>query len=387
MNKIIPCLPFIFISLLFAGGIFSFIQKRALARLIISENITINRRYLRIVNFSNWVVVICFFTMLTIYSLMSVKTFLLYKNLFLSESITKPGQVHYPAANVDLSQEAARRFRKTEYLYYEPYDESEYYITPKRLPPGEGIIRGKVIINNAPAAGFNITLKLDKNRFTQPAKVNENGEFEIDLPKGQYFYKGFIVDGEVKTDKELILIKKEEIFSKDYSKKVLDRFKELEAEYGEERASQLLVEELKVFDYERAYPLIISDKVTEIPDIIYRNCLSIISPRGRVDGPVDKVQFIWEAIPGAKSYDVKVCKIEQKTDSTHYSSYMDITGIDSNVFMLSDLDKYKVNVTFGEVPDIMAGELYGVKVRAFDENGELITYSSEHEYVKFMIIE
>jgi len=368
----------------------NFFQKRAIGKILslkFDSSDEILKKQMKYFNISTWLSSILFLIIIAFATYTILSWYYFIKKDLPSSVGYIPSEIPAGESEAHEKEISLRPFVLTEYVFYEPSDE-EFYSRSTRLPKGNGTILGKIMINDKPAVAFSIALRLDKGRVTKTVKTDNDGNFQVSLPKGEYFYKGFEIEGMTTGFKDKVLIKEEDIMlgSIEFSKEISQRYEDLKEKYGSEKASRMISEEMKSTFFD-AFPLIIKDKPVKIPEIIYRDAIVLISPRGKIKSPLEKLNFVWESIPDAYSYRIDVVGIVREGTSTSYTPVAEQDNIKTNT-----LDCSKLLFTDGHPGLLENGkfkfnQLYGFRVYAYDKNGKLLTYSSSFDYLKFMIIE
>jgi hypothetical protein len=289
-----------------------------------------------------------------------------------------------------------REIEKTVY-----YQEGEYiWDGPHTLLEGggEAAITGRLIISGKPAEGVEVSLFLTGKKRTQSALTNSEGRFEIPIQPGKYFYIGYALSGSGVPDRNMVAVDKNltpYMGRKTGSPQgdcdeVMDRFQELESKYGPEQAAEMIAEEFETDlenPFTEKYPLKVGPRESaSIPDIIFNDPIRIVTPLNNTRVSMDRLSFAWIPFDGADSYLVKVCNIQKKGRSTHYTPVCEGTAYD-NSLTAEELECESARFLGDDdrVDGLVSGERYGLKVYAFDREGKLLTASSEHNYVEFYV--
>jgi hypothetical protein len=169
--------------------------------------------------------------------------------------------------------------------------------------------------------------------------------------------------------------------------KVAERFRELAAKHGPKKAAKMLAEEYKldVSDpFSDKFPLqVTASAAVEIPDIIYREPVKIVSPIHKSSVSLPKLSFAWVPYEGADSYEIMVCHIEKRGTGATYHSICTQT-VFGNSIDASDL-KYNQRFVDDDVERLIPGQWFGVRVFAYDKDGNVLSASSRHRYVEFFV--
>jgi hypothetical protein len=265
------------------------------------------------------------------------------------------------------------------------------------LETGDGIITGRVMISGKPAEGVDISIFLAGNKQTQPAVTDSDGRFEVRLPTGRYFYIGYELSGPNAPGQRMISVdrnlppyrrRKPSAPSTD-SDALSKRFSELASEFGPEEAAKKLGEEfemdLKNLHREK-YPLeVASNRSVSIPDIIYMEPVQIVSPLYNSSITLDQLTFAWVPYAGADSYYVVIHHIDRKPRTEVHSPILWQT-VYSNSLSINDIEyENKEHFSDDRVREIIPGERYTLQVFAYDKDDNVLSASSEHSGLEFLV--
>ncbi len=289
-------------------------------------------------------------------------------------------------------------------VYYmqgeEPWDGNQ-----KVIEDGIGRIVGRITVSDKPVEGVQISLLLAGKQRTQTATTDADGRFEVHLRPGRYFYIGYALSGPNAPEAHMIPVDrklepfhmmKDDIPPCD-GDKLTERFSELSAQHGPEKAAEMLAEEsAEDFDFdpfEERYPLdVTASSAVELPDIVYREPIRIVTPMHKSSVSLDTLKFAWVPYENAASYEIEVCHITKKHKSTTFSPICGQT-VSGNSIEASELkfnqeryfdedDAFDEN---GDIHELTWDEWFGFQVFAYDKDGNLLSASAEHDYVEFFI--
>lgn len=264
------------------------------------------------------------------------------------------------------------------------------------LEEGDGIIRGRMTVSDKPAEGVAISLLLAGDKRTQPATTDADGRFEIRLPPGDYLYLGYVMAESNVPERHMIAVDRRlgpvhmrgKTPAASRGDKVTERFKELASKHGSAEAAKMLAEEFKLDftdPFSEKFPLeVTASSPVDIPDIIYRDPVKIVSPLHKSSVSLRKLSFAWIPYESADSYEISVCYIKKRGTGATYSPICGQT-VSGNSIDASDL---RFDSSFGideRVQRLIPGEWFGARVFAYDKDGDLLSASSEHQYVEFFI--
>ena len=266
------------------------------------------------------------------------------------------------------------------------------------LEEGNAIIDGKLIISGKPVEGVNVSLFLAGRKRTQPATTDSDGRFEVSLPPDKYFYIGYALYGPGAPDRKMIPVDKnlapfggfsEQMPSRGDCDEVTDRFEELSSEYGPEIAAEMLAEEFEIDlqnPFTDKYPLDLRTRSNDsVPDIVYNEPIKIVAPLHDTKVSLNRLTFAWVPYEGADSYLVRISHIKKEGRGTMYRPICEKTTHE-NALDASELEcEGHRFMDDDEVGDLVPGELYGLKVYAYDKAGKLLSASSQHRSVEFFV--
>lgn len=264
------------------------------------------------------------------------------------------------------------------------------------LEEGSAVIDGKLIISGKPVEGVNVSLFLAGSKRTQPATTDSDGRFEISLPPGKYFYIGYALYGPGAPDRKMISVDKNLVpFARVDSMpprgdcdEVTDRFEELSSKHGPEVAAEMLAEEfaMELEDpFTDKYPLDLRTLSKDsVPDIVYNEPIKIVAPLHNTRVSLNRLTFAWVPFEGADSYLVSISHIKKEGRSTIYRPLCEKMTRENSLDELA-LECEERGFMDDRIGEIVPGELYGLKVYAYDKAGKLLSASSRHSSVEFFV--
>jgi len=281
---------------------------------------------------------------------------------------------------------ASRPVRK-DILFYEPGSDYVWSDQYEEISKGDNIIKGKVYIDDEPAEGLEIALIIASGRQTPRATVNSQGDFSISVPEGEYYLNGIIIYNLSDRIQDKIFINKIAKDEQGYfdhpiqsSDEIMKIFQELSDKYGSEEASKRITDQLQDVVVSRdQFKFVVTDKGYTLPDFHYRKPVKIISPLHVSSVSLEKLQFIWEAVPNAHTYKISVEHIVKKGSTTSYYPVLTCDNIEKNFIKYDDaLQKTKEqDYLWGGVNPLEPNNLYGWRIVAIDNKGKIITSSDE----------
>ncbi len=270
------------------------------------------------------------------------------------------------------------------------------------LEEGNAVIGGKLIISGKAVDGVEVSLFLAGRKRTQSATTDSDGRFEISLPPGKYFYIGYALYGPGAPDRRMIAVNKNLAhfggFGEDTSSadcddcedcdEVTARFEELASKHGPEVAAEMLAEEfaMELEDpFTDKYPLDLRTLSKDsVPDIVYNEPIKIVAPLHNTKVSLNRLTFAWVPFEGADSYLVSISHIKKEGRSTIYRPLCEKTTRENSLDELA-LECEVRGFMDDRIGEIVPGELYGLKVYAYDKAGKLLSASSRHSSVEFFV--
>lgn len=270
-------------------------------------------------------------------------------------------------------------------LFYYPDGDAIWSNKLEEIPGGMGVIKGKVYIDNEPAEGLEFALILAPGRKTQTVVIDKDGKFTISIKKGSYYFNGIAVYSYPAEIRNRILTNKVAKYEMDDigypmrdANKFIDQFEELSKKYGPEKASQMIAEKVEdISGVHNKCPLLVEDKVVDLPTFRYRKPLKIISPSYNTFIAIEKLKFVWEAIPDAKSYKIVIDHVEKKGLTTSFHPIITCKGIKNNYISYKDVIRMNDYTYPYESQSLQPGKTYGMRVVAYNEEDNVVTASSE----------
>lgn len=273
-------------------------------------------------------------------------------------------------------------------VYYRPGNDDLWRDNYKQIPEGNGSIVGKIFINDNPAKDLEFSLILASGQKTKKTKVNIEGDYNISLPKGKYYFNGIVIynKGQDINDKFLInKISKEEglslLLESTNNELIQNEFSKLEKELGAKEAAKLLLKSLvNSPPFRDKFPFEIGDTPFKFPDFHYRNPITILSPANNSKLHLDSLKFIWEPVETASYYKVSITNIEKKGTTTSYHNVFSLNNIANNYISYAELfnkiRNSEKNEECEDVKPLKPKKIYGLRVLAFNADNQIITASS-----------
>ncbi len=271
-------------------------------------------------------------------------------------------------------------------LFYDPGSEnvwSDYY---EVIPEGNGRIKGTIFVDDNPAAGLELALIIANGRKTQTVTVKGDGSFHISIPKDEYYLNGLLIHNKEREIQNKIFVNEVAKYEGGFfacpfveNENLMKTFNELSEKYGPEEASRRMADKIdEVVSFKDQFGFKV-DKEYVLPDFHYRTSIKIISPAPYSSAYLQELKFIWEAVSNACSYKIAINNIKKEGSTTSYYPALACDGIKSNIIEYEEvLQCMKKDEYYTEMlKPMQAGELYGLRVIAFDSAGEVITASGE----------
>ncbi len=272
-------------------------------------------------------------------------------------------------------------------IYFSPGNEDLWKDSYKQISEGEGLINGKIFIDDKPAIGLEFSLILASGQKTQKSTVKEDGSYVINIPRGKYYLNGLLIynNGVAIGDKFLInRISIEEgmslILSDINNKALQDEYSKLEKRLGAKEAAEKLFKNLTSSSpFRDRFPFEVGDRALEFPDFHYRDPLRLILPAANSTVTLDGLKFIWQPIAHAAYYKLHVSNIEKEGTTTSYHPAISHNFIKENQIsyreLLTSADKPKLKEKCRILKNLEPRKFYGYRVVAYDNNNQIITAS------------
>jgi hypothetical protein len=273
-------------------------------------------------------------------------------------------------------------------VYYNPGNDELWKDSYKEIPKGNGLIKGKIFIDDKPAMGLEISFILASGQKTQKTVVDKSGFYEIHIPKGKYYFNGLIIHNknDFLNDKFLInRVALEEGISMTLdnakNQNIQKEYSELEKKYGAKKATEELLKNFTASSgFKDRFSFEVVDKPLDFPVFHYRDPIRILSPVENSTINLADLKFIWSPIENAAYYKLHISRIDKKGSTTSYYPVISHDNIRENQISYNELLKSRPTTESKNKCDTLETleprKIYGVKIIAYNKDNQIITASS-----------